>query len=172
MNSSTLLRHARYAFGVVAASSTAPVFQPTTKCEQAPAPITDAKAETPSNGDNSASTDSSTPSTLPGLQTDATGQFHGLFPNRQLWVPKLPYPLWDKNWDNLHPQSTGNVEEDRKHLRKLRKEGVTRHILLIRHGQYDETHNVRNVIFAIAEGMQSLNSHPVIHCNGETYMIL
>ena len=27
-------------------------------------------------------------------------------------------------------------------MRQIRKEGVTRHILLIRHGQYEETHKV------------------------------
>jgi hypothetical protein len=29
--------------------------------------------------------------------------------------------------------------------RYIRKNGVTRHIIMIRHGQYDETHKVRNM---------------------------
>lgn len=67
--------------------------------------------------------------------------FYGLFPKRQLWQPKpgLPYPMWDDDWDGRLPASTGDGEEDRRRSRQLRKEGVTRHIILIRHGQYDET---------------------------------
>ena len=75
-----------------------------------------------------------------GMQSDAQGTFHGLFPERQLFVPAVPYPLWNKNWDGLHPESTGDDEEDRRILRRLRKKGVTRHIILVRHGQYDETY--------------------------------
>jgi len=64
--------------------------------------------------------------------------FHGLFPERQLWKSKMAHPaLWDANWDDLKP--SGDVDQ-----RKIRKEGVTRHIILIRHGQYDETHRVRS----------------------------
>lgn len=68
--------------------------------------------------------------------------FHGMFPKRQLWQPKLPYPLWDKDWDGRKPASTGSPEEDHKRQREIRKTGVTRHLILIRHGQYDETHKV------------------------------
>lgn len=73
-----------------------------------------------------------------GMIPDAKGDFHRLFPKRQLWQPKVEYPLWDSNWDDLQPKPTGNDEEDRQRMRTLRKEGVTRHIILIRHGQYDE----------------------------------
>ncbi|KAG7362068.1 histidine phosphatase superfamily protein [Nitzschia inconspicua] len=73
-----------------------------------------------------------------GMKFDEPGDFHGLFPKRQLWQPKVEYPLWDPNWDGRSPSSTGDVEEDRRKLRKIRKEGVTRHIILVRHGQYDE----------------------------------
>jgi len=31
--------------------------------------------------------------------------------------------------------------------RYIRKNGVTRHIMMIRHGQYDETHKVRGTHF-------------------------
>jgi serine/threonine-protein phosphatase PGAM5 len=74
-----------------------------------------------------------------GMVPDAEGDFHNMFPMRQLWQPKVEYPLWDANWDYKKPTPTGNEEEDRNRMRQLRKEGVTRHIILIRHGQYDET---------------------------------
>ena len=74
-----------------------------------------------------------------GMQSDAQGSFHGLFPRRQLFVPALEYPLWNKNWDGRQMASTGDDEEDRRQLRQLRKTGVTRHIILVRHGQYDES---------------------------------
>ena len=74
-----------------------------------------------------------------GMQADAQGMFHDLFPQRQLFIPALPYPLWNTNWDGLQPESTGDDEEDRRMMRRLRKKGVTRHIILVRHGQYDET---------------------------------
>ncbi len=70
-------------------------------------------------------------------------QYHNLFPLRQLWKPNVEYPLWDENWDNKNMESTGDVEKDREMKRYTRKHGVTRHIILIRHGQYDETHRVR-----------------------------
>jgi hypothetical protein len=77
-----------------------------------------------------------------GMQGELEGNFHGLFPMRQLWIPKLSYPLWDKNWDGRHPTTTGDEEKDHRIQRHLRKHGVTRHIILVRHGQYDETHKV------------------------------
>ncbi|GKY92391.1 hypothetical protein MPSEU_000210000 [Mayamaea pseudoterrestris] len=74
-----------------------------------------------------------------GMRPDETGDFHGLFPRRQLWHPLVPYPLWTKNWDGREPASTGDKELDREQMRRIRKHGVTRHIILIRHGQYDES---------------------------------
>lgn len=71
---------------------------------------------------------------------DGEEMFHDLFPMRQLWSPKVKYPLWDKNWDGRALESTGSEETDRERQRKVRKDGVTRHIILVRHGQYDETH--------------------------------
>lgn len=73
-----------------------------------------------------------------GMDSSETGDFYNLFPRRQLWKPKVEYPLWDANWDNLEPISTGDDDEDRRRKRKLRKEGVTKHFILIRHGQYNE----------------------------------
>lgn len=100
-----------------------------------------------------------------------TPQYHGLFPRRQLWRPRLEYPLWDSNWDGRQPPSiVTNLDDDdaanastssnvanakdgnattttttHKQLtqaqrdRHIRKNGITKHIILIRHGQYDET---------------------------------
>ena len=38
------------------------------------------------------------------------------------------------------------AEEAKQRERLVRKEGVTRHVILIRHGQYDETSKVRKSI--------------------------
>lgn len=73
-----------------------------------------------------------------GMDSSETGDFHKLFPKRQLWQPKVEYPLWDPDWDGLEPVSTGNKDDDRRRKRQLRKYGVTRHVILIRHGQYNE----------------------------------
>jgi serine/threonine-protein phosphatase PGAM5 len=74
-----------------------------------------------------------------GMRQEEVGDFHGLFPRRQLWRPLVPYPLWFKNWDGHEPPSTGDKELDREQMRRIRKHGVTRHIILVRHGQYDES---------------------------------
>jgi serine/threonine-protein phosphatase PGAM5 len=66
--------------------------------------------------------------------------YANLFPKRQLYIPKKEYPLWDANWDNRQPTPLENKDEERKKQRWIRKSGTTRHIILIRHGQYDETH--------------------------------
>lgn len=62
--------------------------------------------------------------------------FHDLFPLRQLSKTIVDYPLWDENWDGR------DTKVDKETYRFIRKNGVTRHIILIRHGQYDETHKV------------------------------
>lgn len=50
----------------------------------------------------------------------------------EYFVPKVPYPAWDADWDGR-----------RKLRAEQKKRGAppapTRHILLVRHGQYDET---------------------------------
>jgi hypothetical protein len=56
--------------------------------------------------------------------------YYGLFRQRQLFQPKVPYPLWNYDWDNRL-----DLQES---TRELRKNGVTRHVILIRHGQYDK----------------------------------
>lgn len=108
-----------------------------------------------------------------GMQPSEEGDYHGLFPKSQLWQPKNEYPLWDDDWDGRKPESTGDKTADRELMRHIRKTGVTRcesnvrlgtessclkltlceshnftsfslrHIILIRHGQYDETYKVR-----------------------------
>ena len=52
-------------------------------------------------------------------------------------------------------------------MREIRKHGVTRHIICIRHGQYDETHKVctescGNVAYAVDDWMNFIlvKSHP------------
>lgn len=76
---------------------------------------------------------------MEGFRPDEKGDYHGMFPRRQLWQPKLKYPLWDRDWDAREPPSTGDKEEDRHRLRDIRNKGTTRHIILVRHGQYDES---------------------------------
>lgn len=83
---------------------------------------------------------------------ESDGLYHGLFPRRQLWRPHLEYPLWDPDWDGRRPppipqpEEGGEETENSKQMtqgqreRYIRKNGVTKHVILIRHGQYDETH--------------------------------
>ena len=94
--------------------------------------------------------------------------YHNLFPLRQLFVPAVEYPLWDDNWDERQtsqypPISTSNSsstddmerqhQEYKKYIRQLRKNGVTRHIILVRHGQYDETHKVKCQVIHMMVGI-------------------
>lgn len=71
-----------------------------------------------------------------------------------MWRPRLEYPLWDYDWDGRHPppididqDQASSVSSTFKNFttevqrdRHIRKHGITRHIILIRHGQYDETY--------------------------------
>jgi hypothetical protein len=57
---------------------------------------------------------------------------------RQLHQPKVPYPAWDYNWDDKAiPGKTDFEGHKTGEARKVK--GKTRHIILVRHGQYDET---------------------------------
>jgi len=60
---------------------------------------------------------------------DDDERFYEYCPKSQMHQPKRPYPCWDNDWD------LKEEEED-----KSKDNGVTRHIILIRHGQYDETY--------------------------------
>jgi serine/threonine-protein phosphatase PGAM5 len=60
---------------------------------------------------------------------------------RQMHVPKVPYPAWDYNWDGRETEAT-SLEGHRRGLQKNvvgSNKYKTRHIILIRHGQYDES---------------------------------
>jgi serine/threonine-protein phosphatase PGAM5 len=61
---------------------------------------------------------------------------------RQLYQPKVPYPAWDYNWDGNELPET-SLEGNQKGLHK-EVPGKTRHIILVRHGQYDETFSEDN----------------------------
>eukprot|EP00814_Leptocylindrus_danicus_P008008 CAMPEP_0116042172 /NCGR_PEP_ID=MMETSP0321-20121206/25524_1 /TAXON_ID=163516 /ORGANISM="Leptocylindrus danicus var. danicus, Strain B650" /LENGTH=239 /DNA_ID=CAMNT_0003522583 /DNA_START=36 /DNA_END=753 /DNA_ORIENTATION=- len=52
-----------------------------------------------------------------------------------IYEPNKPYPLWDDNWDELAP---ARGDEKAISSREIRKKGTTRHIILVRHGQYHE----------------------------------
>ena len=52
----------------------------------------------------------------------------------QLFQPAVPYPQWDPNWDHRELDSRGRMRS------QTRPSGAPRrHLLLIRHGQYDES---------------------------------
>lgn len=66
------------------------------------------------------------------LGGDGTQYFDNLFPLRQLFQPSKPYPLWDDDWDGKQEERWAMSSKE------LRKNGKTRHVILIRHGQYEE----------------------------------
>ena len=70
--------------------------------------------------------------------TDTEPSFHGQCLQRQVRCPSLPYPAWDFNWDGkMSKNTTPSHLSNSKNFRESRENGVTRHILLIRHGQYN-----------------------------------
>ncbi|OEU10981.1 putative phosphoglycerate mutase [Fragilariopsis cylindrus CCMP1102] len=62
------------------------------------------------------------------------GKYYDLFPKCQLFKPKYEYPLWDQNWD-LYGRTRSSK---RQMLKNGSQRKVTRHIFLVRHGQYRE----------------------------------
>jgi len=58
----------------------------------------------------------------------------------EYFVPALPYPAWDADWDGRPRAKQGDGPP-----------APTRHILLVRHGQYDEAHkdDARRVLTAL-----------------------
>ena len=54
---------------------------------------------------------------------------------RQLFKPKVPYPLWDYNWDG---KMTNDTSMDGQASGRGNVSGTIRHIFLVRHGQYEE----------------------------------
>ena len=66
------------------------------------------------------------PKKTAGMRPTEEGDYHGLFPKKQLWQPKNEYPLWDDDWDGRAPVSLGDKTADRERMRRIRKTGVTR----------------------------------------------
>jgi serine/threonine-protein phosphatase PGAM5 len=73
--------------------------------------------------------------------------FEGQCLKRQMYKPTVPYPAWDYNWDGkvttdttLEAFRNGNSPKkgDSKETDQPRS-GKNRHIILVRHGQYDES---------------------------------
>lgn len=60
--------------------------------------------------------------------------FYGQCLERQVYKPRLPYPAWNKNWDGRHYSTASDYETTPRPANA----GKTRHILLIRHGQYEQ----------------------------------
>lgn len=75
-----------------------------------------------------------------GPPLDNQTMFYGQCLQRQLYKPQVPYPAWDYNWDGkmLHDWSTLEVLSTPEGLRQSSTTGTTRHIILVRHGQYEE----------------------------------
>lgn len=71
-----------------------------------------------------------------------TKDFYGQCLERQLHHPNVPYPAWDYNWDGrMTTKSSLPAVSTLEGLRRSKIGGKTRHLLLIRHGQYDETYD-------------------------------
>ena len=105
-------------------------------------------------------------------EDEAEEWFHNLFPLRQLWKPKVEYPLWDEDWDGRKLELSKDYDDcddkdrakkEREMKRYVRKHGVTRHIILIRHGQYDETHKVQKTTCVIRFYLLLYVHRPLIH---------
>ena len=98
-------------------------------------------------------------------ESEEEEMYKNLFPLRQLWKPKFEYPLWDDDWDGKQgiPSASGNVEEDFKREVMVFKNGVTRHIILIRHGQYDETYEV-NICLRLRKHSIVMHIQSHIYC--------
>jgi hypothetical protein len=73
------------------------------------------------------------------------------FPASQLFVPAVPYPEWDPNWD--HRKEKDKDKKDKggggggsdgvaaaASGKSKPPKGPQRHIIMVRHGQYDETY--------------------------------
>lgn len=142
--SASLLRHARHA--TILSGGTSFLFycssmEMTTKCEQQEQQrVVSVKGNTSKDANGHATNGASR--VKDDISDDARMEewYANIFPKRQLYVPTKEYPLWDANWDHKQPTPLADKEEERKKQRDIRKYGTTRHIILVRHGQYDETH--------------------------------
>lgn len=72
------------------------------------------------------------------------------FPANQKFIPTKPYPLWDSNWDYLgilqKNSREKNLQDD-----SFDRPKVTRHIILVRHGQYvmDDKEDEKRILTAL-----------------------
>lgn len=83
--------------------------------------------------------------TMPNSSSDDR-LYYGQCLERQVYKPQLPYPAWHYNWDGRDPTETSTKvssdeecnNRDGNDDNRLTIVEKTRHILLIRHGQYVE----------------------------------
>jgi serine/threonine-protein phosphatase PGAM5 len=81
-----------------------------------------------------------TPKFFSDNDTSTDDAYEGQCLHRQLYQPCVPYPNWDYNWDGrMRDDSTLEYLSTEQGLKRSKSAGKTRHLLLIRHGQYDET---------------------------------
>lgn len=85
---------------------------------------------------NSQSTKSEA-STNGNTNTNKEELFENQCLKRQMYTPKVPYPAWDYNWDGNETPET-SLEAAKQGLTQTLK-GKTRHVILVRHGQYEES---------------------------------
>ena len=86
--------------------------------------------------------DNPTPTTTPNNNNNNnknTRLWKGQVLKRQMHRPAVPYPLWDYNWDGNMTDRTTLAAQSASTAEPV--VGTTRHVLLIRHGQYNETHS-------------------------------
>ena len=69
---------------------------------------------------------------------DYSELFHGQCLIRQMHIPALPYPAWDYNWDGLMTDDTSLEGHRTGKASMANTYNKTRHIILVRHGQYNE----------------------------------
>eukprot|EP00522_Entomoneis_paludosa_P019059 CAMPEP_0172448912 /NCGR_PEP_ID=MMETSP1065-20121228/7799_1 /TAXON_ID=265537 /ORGANISM="Amphiprora paludosa, Strain CCMP125" /LENGTH=430 /DNA_ID=CAMNT_0013200505 /DNA_START=9 /DNA_END=1301 /DNA_ORIENTATION=- len=78
-------------------------------------------------------------SKLAERQDDDKTTFYGQCLLRQLYRPRLPYPAWDYDWDHRETSATSQeAMSSGKGFAESKRLGKTRHLILVRHGQYDE----------------------------------
>jgi serine/threonine-protein phosphatase PGAM5 len=71
-----------------------------------------------------------------GSQESGEELFYDECWKRQVATPRFPYPAWDYNWDGR----AARTQKDQDGLAEQTGTSTIRHILLIRHGQYEQGH--------------------------------
>jgi serine/threonine-protein phosphatase PGAM5 len=71
-----------------------------------------------------------------GSQESGEDLFYDECWKRQVATPRFPYPAWDYNWDGR----AARTQKDQDRLAEQTGSSTIRHILLIRHGQYEQGH--------------------------------